>query len=221
MFHLPCNSSLCLLHTFITHFLIHVAQPSPWGFLFLFNKHFLDSSLVRINIFSKFYFNLWHNYFLGTSLSLIFDFVFISLFGDNFLCPFYFSVVSFNFPPLHWIQCSVILINKVIHVSSFYFNSWCLQGFLLLLEIIPYICVLVLWYHIHENLTLSVYHLQSSLLGGSVPLQLPHDSCPAVFWKEKDWCTNDEQLSTAHKKLHPAIEEWLPDFLFRTVPFLI
>ena len=113
----------------------------------LFNKHFLDSSLVRINIFSKFYFNLWHNYFLGTSLSLIFDFVFISLFGGNFLCPFYFSVVSFNFLHLHWIQCSVILINKFIDVSSFYFNSWCLQGFLLLLEIIPYICVLVLWYH--------------------------------------------------------------------------
>ena len=77
----------------------------------------------------------------------IVDFVFISLFGGNFLCPFYFSVVSFNFLHLHWIQCSVILLNKFIDVSSFYFNSWCLQGFLLLLEIIPYICVLVLWYH--------------------------------------------------------------------------
>lgn len=81
-----------------------------------------DSSLVRINTFSKFYFNLWNNYFLGTSLSLI-------------------------FPHLQWIQHSIILIHKFIDVSSFYFNSWCLQGFLLLLEIIPYICVLVPWYH--------------------------------------------------------------------------
>lgn len=105
-FYLPCNSSLCLLYTFITHFHTHLSFP--WGFLLLFNKKVLWFSLMRINKLPTLYFEFRVNNFLETALFLIFD-VF-TLFGGIFLCSFSFSIVSFDFPYLHWIQYSAICI---------------------------------------------------------------------------------------------------------------
>lgn len=160
---------------------------------------------MRINTFSKCYFEFWNNYFLGIALSLMFDFVFTSLFGGIFLCPFYFSIVSFNFPHLHWIQCSAVwipVLGKQMHrckqfqfpvSTKLSFTTW---------DRLLYRCpsAMIPWQHNTWKSHPQYVPLTEQPLGRQCATSITTCFRPAVFWKEKEWCTNDDQPSNCPQK---------------------
>lgn len=117
---------------------------------------------MRIKKFSKFYFEFWENYFLGISISLVFDDVFTSLF-EVFSLPFSHSLLCLIFLCLHWIQCSVFWIPvlgiQMHRCKQLLFQFPVPTRLSFILQIIPYIHVLVLWYlkrHSTETLISSI-----------------------------------------------------------------